>query len=97
MGEPQRTADSRSDVVDVCPMCGSVNTVVTIQSHGAVYSRCSDCAHVWHYLPITHSTIWKGPDLSAMAATEIDRVRGQGAQTDVVRPAFWALLTSTSA
>ena len=54
MGQPQRTVDIRVELSDVCPECGSVNTVVTMKSRNAVYSRCFDCAHVWRHEQVTH-------------------------------------------
>ena len=66
MGQPQRTVAIRVDVSDVCPACGSVNTVVsilletelsgsrTINSREALDSRCIDCANVWRPERVTH-------------------------------------------
>ena len=43
------------ELSEVCPECGSVNTlVVTIKSRDVVYYyRCSVCGHAWRYERLT--------------------------------------------
>ena len=49
MGQPHRMGDNRlQPPSEVCPECGSVNTLVmTMKSPDTVSCRCSVCAHVW--------------------------------------------------
>ena len=47
--QPQRMGDNRWEpLTEVCPECGSVNTLVmTMNSPDVVSRRCTVCAHVW--------------------------------------------------
>jgi len=56
MGQPQRMGDNRlQPPSEVCPECGSVNTLVmTMKSPDAVSCRCIVCAHAWVALRPTH-------------------------------------------
>jgi hypothetical protein len=55
MPQPRRDVDDvRTSVRDVCPVCQSQETTVTIKSDSGVYCRCSDCGHIWHQDRATH-------------------------------------------
>ena len=51
---PPRIVDIRMGVGDVCPVCKSQDTTLTVSSYYRVYCRCSDCGHIWHQSRATH-------------------------------------------
>ena len=51
---PPRNLEIGAGLYDICPVCKSQDTTMTVKSDYGVYCRCADCGHIWHQSRATH-------------------------------------------